>query len=464
MVKDVTKKIFHDGSDRRRTAESKALARHDAKALSGKPIPKTLTLAEVKTSLHGTPYHREAGDVTHRFGLENSDDLALHMTDKMLTAKDKAVVADIHRAHAEDPRNIPLLSKKQIKRALKAMGILPTSNDHEQLVHSLLRAIGKGSVSGGAVTLHEQSNGMSGRAECAVDMTKQTLAEALDELKPLPPMRYEESEIATIGKTNPARLRMSMTANDNLIIANLSAQMAVKAGGAKVYLIFKRRPAQTHANDGGELGGKWSPTVANPTYTIPDGVVIPPGGILQIFCGHRGKKHRGIASDVPHPWQKLFWSEDNYFKNSWAISLHDRSGSRNQMVSRHVLLKRGTEDVKEAKRTLKQKELGAADTPYKVLEEFSEEVKKAYNKDKEFWSEEHASEGYGQEEAEWLPHPDYTHQVAGLKSIAQRYSAASIREETSTPLQHPASQGIIPQMNMTGHETVTASRQTYGNA
>eukprot|EP00754_Rhynchopus_humris_P042900 Rhum_TRINITY_DN2832_c0_g1::Rhum_TRINITY_DN2832_c0_g1_i1::g.8555::m.8555 len=482
-----------------------------AKLTPEQRMPKELTLGEIKGSLFGTPYHREAGDVDLRMKLGESSDLCLHQG-KMLTEKDRKVIARTMAAFQKDPRNVPCMSKQELKRSLRAMGVVPTTSDKRQLVFLTMRALSKASLSGGRVTLHEDevlpaaegsallSNERPGSvlaeapaAEAVAEVAAATapppppavaeanteaaaaaaaakapppLAAALDEIGTMPPIQIEEKHLATLSRMNPQDLRLSMLSADGLIISNQGTRFA-KVGGASLVALYKRRQSSAAKPEtDGEVGGEWSRDVANPVFHIPKDIVIPPGGVLEIVAGPRGKRYVGLATDLPVPWQTVCWHpEHNYFLTCWAVTLNSNQGGRHQTVTRSVLQGRGKSDGRERMRRGldSEKELNesldaSSPAPRTMLNEFAGEVRKAFEEETETWRVENSDTRYGEEDAGYVPAPDYRHDIMGLKAMVQKQEAA----RAAAPLKHPNSQGIINPIAFSNKLITNKGRAFFG--
>ena len=475
-----------------------------AKLSPAQRMPKELTLGEIKGSLFGTPYHREAEDVLDglRMKLGDSGDLSLHQG-KLLTEKDRKVIARTMAAFQKDPRNIPCMSKQELKRSLRAMGVVPTTSDKRQLVFLTMRALSKANLSGGRVTLHEDavlpaaegsallSNERPGSvlveapaaeavAEAAAAAAAAAppavaeanaeapppLAAALDEIGPMPPVRIDEKHLATLSRMNPQDLRLSMLSADSLMIVNQGTRFA-KVGGASLVVSYKRRPASSPKPEtDGEVGGEWSRDVANPVYHVPKDIVIPPGGVLEVVAGTRGKRYVGLATDLPVPWQTVCWHpEHNYFLNCWAVTLNSNTGGRHQTVTRSVLQGRGKSDRRErlrrgldAEKGLNESLGASSPAPRTMLNEFAGEVRKAFEEETEAWRVENSDTRYGEEDVGYVPAPDYRHDIMGLKAMVQKQEAA----RAAAPLKHPNSQGIINPIAFSNTVVTNKGRPFFG--
>eukprot|EP01063_Lacrimia_lanifica_P010073 TRINITY_DN16844_c0_g1_i1.p1 TRINITY_DN16844_c0_g1~~TRINITY_DN16844_c0_g1_i1.p1 ORF type:complete len:480 (+),score=162.13 TRINITY_DN16844_c0_g1_i1:90-1529(+) len=403
--------------------------------------PNQLTVGEVKGLLYGTPYHREAGDVKLRLPQGDKSDLACGMH-KVLTAKDRKVIGNAMTIFARDQRDIPGLSKVELKRVLKAMGILPTSDDKKQLVFQVCRGLASAQHGGGAVVLDESAppaSAVTAKVQAAVRgaskkpsrPSQAELEDAIGELAPPAPIEG----LMPVQKVAPRTIRLTL-GRDRLFIENLSDQVPLDMGGCRLVAVMRRRKSTApQPEDDGFVGGAWSPSEQNASFVFPAGLSIPPQGELQVGCGERWQKHSGQCADFAVDRQMLCWHPTaNPLATCWAITLLDKNGNRNQMVTADVLRRRRRHDRRQrdaAPAPTPADALGSASPPpIALFEEFAREIDAAYSA---------SQEGEDADLSADLPGPDYRHEAIGLRRLV------ALKQAAEQPLIHPDEQGIVPE-------------------
>eukprot|EP01059_Diplonema_ambulator_P005258 TRINITY_DN15004_c0_g1_i1.p1 TRINITY_DN15004_c0_g1~~TRINITY_DN15004_c0_g1_i1.p1 ORF type:complete len:369 (+),score=40.71 TRINITY_DN15004_c0_g1_i1:56-1108(+) len=334
-----------------------------------------------------------------------------------MTEKDKAVVGKAMRVFSDDPRNIPMQSTKWLKTTLRAMGIIPTTDDKEQLVFQVCRGLGSSRFGGGAVILDEAKSPPPKRVTAI-----QNAVPPMDLIVPTTQLSFPRN-------AHPKTIRLSMSFN-TLFIQNLS-RTTLDLGGCKAVAVFKRRLATiSQPEDDGYTGGKWSENEPNPGFEFPAHLHVPPDGVVMVLCG-RGKEHLGECTDVPSKVQKICWSPLlNPLKDCWGVALLDSTGRRNQLVTRKVLLQRRQSD----RAALPSPASSPSPTPRALFDEFTSEISAAY-----------AANPHVEEFEEIPGEPTYEHQVIGLHNLVRKNQ----EDRASRELTHPDDQGIIQEYSET---------------
>eukprot|EP01062_Namystynia_karyoxenos_P080618 TRINITY_DN8711_c0_g2_i1.p1 TRINITY_DN8711_c0_g2~~TRINITY_DN8711_c0_g2_i1.p1 ORF type:complete len:571 (+),score=136.82 TRINITY_DN8711_c0_g2_i1:84-1796(+) len=116
------------------------------------PMPPILSVGEVKTAIFGTPHHREQGQ---KLVLRTGDYGDLVLATNTSGRQRKALLQQAVAMFTRDPAKIGQLPLGQLRRYLRAAGVVPTSADREQCAFQLRRVLSLPALSGGSVVLRE---------------------------------------------------------------------------------------------------------------------------------------------------------------------------------------------------------------------------------------------------------------------------------------------------------------------
>ena len=387
------------------------------------PVPQmqpTLTLAEVKEHVFGTPYTRE---FLHAPVLKEHDygDLVTVQTSPKKREKNLKQVAGLIRKFHKDPTSITLLTPKELKHGLRLLGVLPTSSSKASLVVLLNRSLLNTDIAGGLLSVDFPAERQFAATKTATDnvpgciSVEDAIKRSVSGIEPPP----KPKALMKISNVSPKTLLMGMTEKE-IVITNCSQQSSIDVSGAELIANFVSRS---------NYKGQWSREEATRSFFFPEGCTLPPRSEIHILCGNAGKKHLGNNTDIPGRVQRMCWDpEINWFNKIWSLTLLDSNGRRLQLASRRVLIER-CRSVKRALASMNDdKKLSDKNSSLsKVMSELDAELRFA--------------SGLKEDDFD-LPHPkaDYELQVNGLHCAITKQ-----RQQTdSLPLKSLSEQGISP--------------------
>eukprot|EP01060_Flectonema_neradi_P012014 TRINITY_DN18934_c0_g1_i1.p1 TRINITY_DN18934_c0_g1~~TRINITY_DN18934_c0_g1_i1.p1 ORF type:complete len:469 (+),score=77.37 TRINITY_DN18934_c0_g1_i1:153-1409(+) len=392
------------------------------------PEPKlqpTLTLAEAKEHMFGTPYTRELQQAPT---LKEGDygDLVTIQTSPAKRERNLKKAAPLIRKFHKDPSSIGLLTAKEMRHGLRLLGVLPTATTKGGLIVQLSRALSNPQISGGILSIDVEQDRLSQTSPTHTPPGAISLEDAIQKqiagLEPPP----KPKAIQLLSKTSPRTVVMGMTEKE-IVITNCSHQSTINMSKSELIASFRaRRDADARTS------GHWSKEEgATRSFFFPEGCTLPPRCEIHILCGLAGKKYLGNNSDMPGRVQRMCWDpERDWFPKIQMIALMDPTGKRMQWTSRRVLLER-CRSVRRALHSIKddKKESKKDSALYKVMKELDTELRLASGLDTDTYDLPH-------------PKPDYEHQVNGLYSAIAKQKQLQTNNSTLKSL---SQQGVMPE-------------------